>query len=311
MKIYLFVLLFLIKTSLSCANDEVVRWLPWELTTEGNALNLPSHSSNILSASYDFENPNDKQQTVLKIVYAGTEKLNLRLKTISNLPKLSPQYGVIGEIRYEKISNGSYLEMWNYFSPEAPGLPEGAYFSRTLGGTGPMGRLEGTSEWRNFALPFNSTGAKSKASRLEMNIHFTGPGTVYMRNLRLIQYSTTELNSLSSSSSSEIWWKEEKGGAVGGVLGAFLGIYGSFLQWRINRSQNGKQIKPYFYFIISLSVLLLILGVVALTVGQPYGVWFVLLLTGLIGSSIFIFRFWKYRMISNEIELRRIASFDN
>ena len=97
-----------------------------------------------------------------------------------------------GKYVAKKISPGSYLEMMSYFGSPAPGYPEaGAFFSRTPGAdgpNGPMGHIDGASDWREFTLPFDSTDKKAKLLRLEMNLCLTGPSTVYLRNLKLMQY---------------------------------------------------------------------------------------------------------------------------
>ena len=45
------------------------------------------------------------------------------------------QYALTGTVSYEGVTGTGYLEMWNHF----PG--GGMFFSRTLGQSGPMGRL--------------------------------------------------------------------------------------------------------------------------------------------------------------------------
>jgi hypothetical protein len=94
----------------------------------------------------------------------------------------------VGKLKYTNVTAGSYLEMWSYFAPEQPGGPEGAYFSRTLADAGPMAKLEGTDDGRDFSLPFDATGAKTKLIRLVLNIHFGGPGWIELRQAKLVQY---------------------------------------------------------------------------------------------------------------------------
>jgi hypothetical protein len=123
--------------------------------------------------------------------YTGTSPLQKRLFYIPRMDVSgisTHHYAITGEVAYENVAPGSYLEMWSYFDSPAPGYPEGAYFSRTMADGGPMGKLDGTSGWREFWLPFDSTGTTSKLRRLEMNLHLTGPGTVHFRNMKLMQY---------------------------------------------------------------------------------------------------------------------------
>ena len=87
---------------------------------------------------------------VLKLENTNDAPLQVSLLTIKD-PKLSPAtrvYGLTGELRCEVVQGAGYLEMWSYFPPEKPGLPEVGCFSRTLGETGPMRKISGTSDWR-------------------------------------------------------------------------------------------------------------------------------------------------------------------
>ena len=71
-----------------------------------------------------------------------------------------PRYALSGQIRYEGVDAAGYLGCGITF-------PISQYFSRTLGDAGPMMKLQGTSGWRAFTLPFDSTGARPHATGLE------------------------------------------------------------------------------------------------------------------------------------------------
>jgi hypothetical protein len=89
-----------------------------------------------------------------------------------------PRYTISGRVRYDGVEGVGYLEMWSHF----PG--GGQYFSRTLGDQGPMMKLQGTSGWRNFVLPFDATGAPPPA-KLVVNVVMPGRGTVYLGSIQL------------------------------------------------------------------------------------------------------------------------------
>ena len=127
-------------------------------------------------------------RTVLKIENTNDAPLQLTLFKMENPPIQSAAYAVLGEIKYDNVQGSGYLEMWNYFPPVSPGLPEGQYFSRTLGeaGSGPMGRISGTASWRPFALPFDRTGLTNLPTRLEINIFLPGRGVVWLGPPRLM-----------------------------------------------------------------------------------------------------------------------------
>ncbi|CAN5160261.1 hypothetical protein BH23VER1_BH23VER1_03370 [soil metagenome] len=101
----------------------------------------------------------------------------LGIAALAAPPVTEPRYLVAGEVRYEDATG--YLEMWNVFGDER-------YFTRTLGETGPMAKLAGTSDWRPFMLPFNADPGM-RPDRLEINVVLPGGGTVELRGLKLYQ----------------------------------------------------------------------------------------------------------------------------
>ena len=123
----------------------------------------------------------------MKISNDNATALQIQLLKIQKPPFTRKRYAIIGEIKYEDVHGNGYLEMWNYFRPSKPGMPEGAYFSRTLGDSGESGKLSGTSNWRRFKLPFDSTGTKESLDRLELNLILPAQGTVYIRAVELIE----------------------------------------------------------------------------------------------------------------------------
>jgi hypothetical protein len=155
--------------------------------------------------AYDLPvDPNAPETISLKIVYSGSGPLQLKLlpsgvySQLGSLPYsvTTHHYAITGEVRYEHVSAGSYLEAWSHFfapPPKYPGepgspFPGEAFVTRGLADRGPMGKLEDTSDWREFWLPFDSTDAKTRLESMELNLHLGGPGTVHLRDLKLVQY---------------------------------------------------------------------------------------------------------------------------
>lgn len=99
------------------------------------------------------------------------------------------RYALLGEVRYRKMPAGSFLEMWNHFPLQKGGTEiEASYFSRTMGESGPMGKLSGDSDWRVFQLPFFADdGTGRRPLRLTLNVQFQGAGgIVEIRKLRFL-----------------------------------------------------------------------------------------------------------------------------
>jgi hypothetical protein len=207
---------------------------------------------------------------------------------------------VEGEIRYEGVEGEpSYLEMWNYY----PG--GGAYFSRTMGEMGPMAKLRGDSGWRGFLLPFNATGANGRPTKLEINLHLAGKGTVFLRKVKLVQMDTWF-----GAAASGAWWQDRTAGLVGGIGGALVGCLGSTLEYLAARGRARRFVMGAAKALTAVGVVTLVGGVVALSFRQPYGVWYVLLLGGALCAGIFPFRLRRYEARYREWELRRMTALD-
>src|SRR5260370_38705318 len=110
--------------------------------------------------------------------------------------------------------------MWNHFRTAKPGSREEKYFSRTLGESGPMRKITGTSKWREFKLPFDRTGASNAPVRLQFNLVLRGRGTVYLSPVKLVEYP-------GAKSAERAWWTDQAAGWWGGLGGGLIGCLGS------------------------------------------------------------------------------------
>ena len=96
----------------------------------------------------------------------------------------------------------------------------------------------------------------------------------------------------------------------GTAYGLAAGMMGGLVGWLVPRGRAGNFILRAWFTIWAIAVALLIVGVVALVNGQPWGVWYGLLLPGAIGTlvvganSLVILK--RYR----EVEERRLAAKD-
>jgi hypothetical protein len=241
----------------------------------------------------------------LKIVNTNTTALYVRLLTITNPAVTKTLYTVLGEVRYENVRGDGYLEMWNYFPPLKPGLPEGQYFSRTLGITGEMGKITGTSDWRPFALPFNRAGASDAPTRLEVNLFLPGSGTVYISPLKMVEYTGDLPGELGHA-----WWSDRAAGFIGGLGGALVGCLGGLIGWLVSRGKARTFVILLTVLLVCLGGLCALAGIIAVALRQPYAVYFPLLLGGVLLLGIFIPAFPKYRKRYEDVELRRMASAD-
>jgi hypothetical protein len=282
----LITLLFLASALASLAAETVLQEVQWsQLAKDGK---LPSGT--VVSATGEPE--------ALKIENREAKPLTAPVLAFDQ-PKITTDfYRVQGEVRYEGVEGNGFLEMWNHF----PG--GGAYFSRTMGQGGPMGMLQGTSGWRGFILPFNATGANGHPLKLEINLRLPGKGTVYLRNVKLLQMSSF------GATQPGAWWSDRTAGWIGGVIGLFLGTLGSYMEWSASRGRSRRFVLAAARALIALGIVITIVGLIAISLRQPYGVWYVLLLAGILCALIFPFRLRRYEAQYRAVELRRMAALD-
>jgi hypothetical protein len=279
----------------ACAAPQVLMEYEWQKL-------LQSHeTSGGLLVSVD-------NRAALKVVNTNDTPLKTRLVTIVHPPITKNLYAIVGEVRCEAVRGTGYLEMWNYFSPPKPGATEAGYFSRTLAESGALGKLTGSSGWRQIMLPFDRTGTTSSPVRLEVNLFLPAQGTVYLGPPKLVQYEGDLGQVLSGSSNA--WWPDRVGGLIGGIGGGLIGTLGSLLAWLASKGRARRFVLTSVWAMIVLGGLSTAAGLVALTTSQPYGVWFVLLLVGVLLLGILPVRLKDYQRRYHDLEIRRMAALD-
>jgi hypothetical protein len=230
--------------------------------------------------------------------------LETTILTLTNPPVTKKLYAITGQIKYENVGGDGYLEMWSYFPPAEAGMPEGKFFSRTLAQYGEMKIIHGTSDWRDFILPFNSEGASGAPTRLEVKIVLPGKGNVSIGPLKLVVYEPNELGAIVRGG-----WTNGMGPviAVTGVL--LIGCFGVLLGWLAKNGRARTFVIVGLRAIALIGVLLIITGVLALVRGQPSAVWMPMLIFGAILASIH-FQLPTIQRRYEELEMRRINSLD-
>jgi hypothetical protein len=240
------------------------------------------------------------KSVALKIENPGPQPLMATVLIIEQ-PKITGEfYTLSGDVRYDAVEGDGFLEMWNHFG-------EAAYFSRTLGETGPMGKLRGTSDWRAFVLPFDATGAKTHPTKLVVNVHLPGKGVVYLRSpLKLAESARAP----GAGAQPGAWWSDRTGNLAGAIVGSAIGCLGGLTGWLGARGKARAFVLGSAMIMIVFGVLATVVGLVAVTWRQPYAVWYPLLLAGVI--SVVVFPVFLRRCVQRyrEIELRRMTSMD-
>lgn len=256
-------------------------------------------------------------RAALKIESTNADGLQLTLLTIDK-PKISRiLYVVQGEIRYDRVQGDGFLEMWNYFPPAKPGLPEGQYFSRTMGESGETGKIRGTSDWRLFELPFNSTGASGVPTRLQINLHLPGRGTVYLGPVTLVEYHA-DRPAVSRhpgydwffGRTSHPWWSSSASiwaSNLGTLLLLCSGLLIGLLCWK---GKGRGFVVALLKVHVGLGVLCGVASVTAFAQHQPFAVWFPLSLFAILLVSIYATMLFTVDKCYRELELRRMQSLD-
>ena len=233
----------------------------------------------------------------------------IRLLDLEKPQITQSSWAIVGQVKYHVVGKG-YIEMWSHF-------PDGtAYFSRTLDTSGPMGVLNGKSEWREFKLPFFSEPGKVP-SKLEVNIVMTeGGGTIWLGPPTLKEViaqpppAAGAIKKAAGGTVAAPWWDRAQGGRIGGILGAALGIYGGIVGTVASRGRGRRLAVSLVAAMTVTCALLLAVGLIALGSGQPYAVWYPLTLTGGLGLGVSAIVLHAMKRRFEELEMRRMIALD-
>ena len=230
----------------------------------------------------------------------GTDRQStVTVLTIDRPRVAGPRYALTGQVRYEGMEGAGYLELWNIF-PDG-----GRFFTRTLGDSGPMMKLHGTSGWRPFSLPFDATGAPHP-TRLVVNVVFEGRGAVYLGPLQLIDVpgQSTDLHGGTGRT------LDEQAGLLGGVAGVVAGGVGALIGVLTSLGRGRRFVVAAAISLVVFGTLTFAAGVVTLTRSHPYAVYYPLLLVGFLSAVVPLGVMPAIRRRYEEVELRTMRAHD-
>jgi hypothetical protein len=108
------------------------------------------------------------------------------------------------------------------------------------------------------------------------------------------------------------WWNEQQAAWIGTVGGPLCGILGGTLGTVGGICAPRGKCKALVYSLIivplALGVIALVAGVVALALGQPYGVWYPLVLLGGIPTVVLGSLLPVFRLLYRQAESRRLEA---
>ncbi len=231
-----------------------------------------------------------------KVENDQSEAKTVTVTTVKHTPT-SSMYVVRGKVRYENVEGIAYLEMWNV-------LPDGShYFSRTLGEYGTMQKIQGTSGWRDFELPFNLMNLKPESVTLEINVVMPGKG--------MIELSGLTVSDIKLGSGGTAGLAIFLGGILGGAAGLYGAILGGIAGILVPQGKGRRLVGGLFLFGVIGGCVLLVLGVITFAFGQPFGVYFPL---AFVGTDLIILLPLVYLLAVKrtyaQVELRKMQALD-
>ncbi len=235
--------------------------------------------------------PGGEATTAIQLAAGG--KISIYTLAVSELPRISSSdYVLRGRVKYNNHVPGSYLELLNDFGDQ------GTYFTRTLADDGPMKKLDGTSDWRDFELPFHAQpGMVPKRLTLKAFL------PVNCRIAVAEPLVVVPLNQL------EGWWNERQAGLIGGSLAAIVLVLGCL----VGLSAAASKPLPTASLCgagLAICVAALLVGLAAGNAGQPGHVVYPPLLIGAAGACVFGFTLRGVAHRSQIEELRRMSAAD-
>lgn len=189
----------------------------------------------------------------------------------------SPVYALKGWIRYDDIEATAYLQMDNHFDGH------GVFFTKSLADAGPLQKLSGSSDWREFILPFSVSGSEASGdkpmtpNRLTLSLQLPVSGSVQLRDLALHQYEHGE-----DPIKTDAWFDGRTMGLIGGIGGAVIGLWGALAGVLAGRGRARSFVIGSANVLVLIGIASLVGGAVALVTGQAYAVYFPILLFGAI-----------------------------
>jgi hypothetical protein len=197
-------------------------------------------------------------------------------------------------VRYRDVKGDAYLEMWSVFE-------EGHFFTRTLDVAGPLQKITGSSDWRDFLLFFDATGAKAPPKRLIVNIVLPGAGEVSLTGLSVVELDPSDFAGSDPSRFVGLW---------GGIAGSVLGITGGLLGWLASAGRAKGLVIGGLQGMMAVGGASLAVGIFALVRGTPPAVSYSFLLLGVIAMLVPAAALPGIRKRYEQIELRRLSALD-
>ncbi len=168
------------------------------------------------------------------------------------------------------------------------------YFSKGLNQV-----FSGKQEGREVSTPFFLKSGEP-VETITLGVGFEGTGTVTVDRIQLFRYEDSIIGNLRGN-----WYW-----IPGTVFGVLAGLYGGMAGFLSSKGQSKSLIVGLGIFFISVSILMLITGILLWIFNQPFEFWYAFLLPGVIGSIVFIQLAFTLPKMYLQAELRKMHAKD-
>lgn len=180
-------------------------------------------------------------------------------------------------IDYSVGSAPAYFEMWTT-------LERGdAFFSKTLGSSGPMAHLLGDRVGREVIVPASLEGSAENAVSSSLSLVLPEGGKVTIHKARMLDVPVG-LGIVTHVAGQ--WFPAWMGGVLGGIFGVVFGCLGSFYQNARRTGRCWSVMQRFPLFMGCVAGLSLVAAMIGFAIGQPYHVWYPLGLMGVLGGVL-------------------------
>lgn len=217
-----------------------------------------------------------------------------------------PVYALKGMVRYDDVQGDGFLQLDNDFGDA------GTFFSKGLATAGPLGKLNGSSDWRPFVLPFyahsgdQADSAAPLPDKLTLSLFLPATGTVAIRDVGLYQYASGE-DPLQAAGQ---WFGDRRAGLIGAIGGTVIGLWGALIGILASRGKARGFVLGSANALLVVGIASLVGGVAAVATAQPYAVYYPLLLIGIILVVVFGKLRGNLSARYEQLELQKMQSMD-
>lgn len=273
-------------------------WLAVSVTTRVQAASkvLQSFDWKDISAQMpDSEIVTMDGMPVLKIAKTNDASAEVSLITITNSAVIHRSSAVEWEMKYENVSSSSSRELYAIYPPQAVG---GDAITNQYG----IQCRAGTRNWDKFSFtimraPYDN---ETPPDKLELKLYVPSNSTFYLRPVKLVGWVDNSAG----------WWTSQQAGLIGAIGGSLIGCLGAMTGILGSKGRARGLVLTTVKICIVIGIVMLIGGVTAIALKQPYAVYYPMLLGGFILTIVFSVNLPAIQRRYDELEIRRMASED-